>query len=63
MLPPAKKIAVNGVVLHYSGVRGDTDQPVAFPFAELHATVTLEDSSPADCILYRPFLAEAVENN
>lgn len=48
--PPAKKIAVNGVVLHYFGVPGDTDQPVAFPVAELHAEVTLEESSSADCI-------------
>jgi len=62
-LAAAKKIVVNAIVLHYSGVPGDTDQSVAFPFAELHTKVTLENSSSADCILYCPVLGEAVENN
>ena len=60
-LASAKKIAVNEVVLHYSGVPGEADQSVAFPFAELHAKVVLEDSQSADCILYCPVLADPVK--
>jgi hypothetical protein len=57
----AKRITVTGVILHYSGETGDLDSSVAIPFAELYTKVTLEDSTSADCALFCPVLAEAIE--
>ena len=59
-LASAKKITVNAIILHYSGEPGDTEQSVAFPFAELRARVILEDSSPADCVLFCPVITDAL---